>query len=161
MGRRGPKPKSKAIRIFEGDPGNLLASRHAGEIDPPKCDGVPPPPKSLAGPIAIAEWNAVAPALHASGVLTKLDLTCLHVYCDAVAAYMLSLSHKTEESVTTNFKTGAQQKSPWVEINRQAAETIKAYAAMFGLNPVSRVGLKGGPATPQAADGKGLESMAL
>ena len=79
MGRRGPKPKPKAIRIFEGDPGNLLASRHEGEFEPPKFNTCPPAPDCLRGPTAKRIWERIAPVLHASGVLTQLDVEAFEV----------------------------------------------------------------------------------
>ena len=159
MGRRGPKPKTKALRVFEGDPGNLLAARHAGEIDPPKVSEAPDPPLSM-GLIAAEKWREVAGQLVALGVLTSLDLGELEIYCDYWELYTVAKQDVARDGafILLNARTGKSGPHPSIATMNAASDRMKQHGQLLGLNPVSRIGLK---VEPQPEPVGGLDDMVI
>ena len=142
MGKRGPKPKPTALRVFEGDPGRLLKGRQ-GEPLPSSSDGVPLPPDWL-GEHGMAKWNKYAPHVHAIGLLTCVDYEQFAQYCAAHDHY-----HAANEAVKKlgNLITGAMGglvANPAVRQRRDAQQAIRQLGGDFGLSPAARVGLKVG-----------------
>lgn len=119
MGKRGPKPKPSALRVFEGKPG------HHRPIDPrePKPRGKAKSPDWLDDD-ARAVWSSVAPKLQAIGLLTDLDEHALANYCRLTA---LAQTAFAESDLSLWLRLIAEQRK---------------HGADFGMSPSSRVGLK-------------------
>jgi len=82
---RGRKPKPTAQKIAEGHPGKRRLTRDEMRASA----GMPEPPEPVAtDPIALAEWNRVAPDLYANGVLTKVDAMALGAWCRAASRWI-------------------------------------------------------------------------
>lgn len=98
MGMRGPKPKPTAIRVFEGNPGNIPLNEN--EPMPQKCESLEPDEwlsddceymigeKFPLSAVAKKIWNNLAPELERLGVLTQIDKTALTRYCDTLARWL-------------------------------------------------------------------------
>lgn len=138
MGKRGPKPKPKALRVFEGDPGNLLASRHEGEVSP--AAEIAPAPEWLREH-GKRIWNETAPRLGAVGLLTTLDGGSLSLYCDAWDDFFEAMEDIKNHGAKCFSEKGGEYQNPSVGIKNKAKLFIKQMGAEFGLSPVSRVGL--------------------
>lgn len=149
LGKRGPKPKPTAVRIFEGDPGRLLPKRE-GELIPVAGEICPMPPAWL-GSVGAAVWGEVAPVLWAIGCLSANDERLLSQYCEAWEDFFRAREIiETEGTTQTNDKEMASS-HPAVKQKRDATLLIKQIGAEFGMSPAARVGLKiGGQKTGNA-----------
>ncbi len=81
MGLRGPAPKPAALRVLEG-----TTRRDRMRREPSPTRGAPACPKWLT-PEARAVWRQIVPDLAAIGLLCRVDLGVLAVYCSALADY--------------------------------------------------------------------------
>ena len=123
--------KTAELRILEGLPGK---SRVAPVVE---RGAVPECPKWLTG-IAEEEWNRVAPALHAAGLLTGLDLTALEGYCVTYAKWRGAEQQLAEEGLTILTPNGCTQAHPCQSISNQAQKLLLSWVKAFGLSPDAR-----------------------
>src|SRR5262249_30555305 len=112
---------------------------------------------------ACDEWCRVAPALHAMGLLTVVDIQPLAAYCVAYAHWRTSLEALkaiAEKDPATsglllksNYGTAVQ--NPLVTIARKSAGDMLRYAGEFGFTPAARARIAAGPfADPGCPGGK-------
>ncbi len=139
MGKRGPKPKPTAVRIFEGDPGRLLPKRE-GEVVPASGEICPMPPEWL-GSVGASVWTLVAPRLYAVGCLTVNDERLLSQYCEAWEDFFRARELIEAEGTTQTNDKGMQSSHPAVKQKRDATLLIKQIGGEFGMSPAARVGL--------------------
>lgn len=144
MGKRGPKPKPTALRVFEGDPGRLLGKRE-GEVQPSQGKSVPVAPDWL-GEHGVEVWGFLAPVLFPIGCLTKSDASLLAMYCEAWDDFFAARKIIEEEGMTIFNGKGGKSVHPAVKVKNQAIARIKQIGGEFGLSPSSRVGLNLSPA---------------
>ena len=123
--------KTVAQRTLEGLPGKSRVVPVVEKGDVPEC------PEWLSG-IAEEEWNRVAPALHAAGLLTGLDLTALEGYCVTYAKWRGAEQQLAEEGLTILTPNGCTQAHPCQSISNQAQKLLLAWVKAFGLSPDSR-----------------------
>ena len=123
--------KTVAQRTLEGLPGKsrVVPVVEKGEI--PEC------PEWLTG-IAEEEWNRVAAALHAAGLLTGLDLCALESYCLTYAKWREAEQRLADEGLTILTPNGCTQAHPCQSISNQAQKLLLAWVKAFGLSPDSR-----------------------
>lgn len=143
MGKRGPKPKPTAIRIFEGDPGRLLAKRQ-GEAAPAPVVSIPQPPDWL-GPVGKEVWGKVAESLYRIGCLTGVDTNLLALYCEAWDEFFAARAEIEKSGIVAMSDKGAEYQHPAVGIKNKAIQRIKQLGGEFGMSPASRVGLTVAP----------------
>lgn len=99
MTRPGPKPKSTALRVFEGNPGDKPLNDHEPKPDAdkaskrvewlePDCeymqDGTTFPMQTVTDMI----WSDMATQLEKTGVLTNIDRGKLARYCETFARWL-------------------------------------------------------------------------
>lgn len=142
MGKRGPKPKPTALRVFEGDPGRLLGKRD-GEPVPASGDAAPVAPDWL-GAIGKAVWSRYAPQVHALRLLTGVDLEHFAQYCAAHDHYHAADAEVRKLGQLVTGAGGGLVGNPAVRQRRDAQQAIRQLGSDFGLNPAARVGLKVG-----------------
>lgn len=123
--------KTAELRILEGLPGK---SRHAPVVEKGK---VPRCPKWLPDR-AKEEWKRVAPALHAAGLLTGLDLCALESYCLTYAKWREAEQRLAEEGLTILTPNGCLQAHPCQSASNQAQKLLLSWVKAFGLSPDSR-----------------------
>src|SRR5688572_17030614 len=116
MGKRGPKPKPKSLRVFEGDPGHLLVSRHTGEVEPP-AGAIRTPPEYL-GEHGLEQWRQLVPTLHKIGLLTDVDWNAFGVYCQAWDQYRAAV-----DALKDGYMF-AGKIHPAVRVKKDAIDTI-------------------------------------
>lgn len=145
MGKRGPKPKPTALRVFEGDPGRLLNKR-TGEVCPAACEEVPAAPEWL-GDFGRVVWSHVAPHLHAIGCLTVADVKLLALYCEAWDELFAAREDIAKSGLTLMSDKGTVYANPAVGIKNRAILRIKSIGGEFGMSPAARVGLNLGTET--------------
>ena len=128
---KGRKPKPLAVREAEG---SKPRARHRNQPKPRA--GKPTPPDHLSD-AARVEWTRVLAAAPA-GMLSRLDVAVLSLYCDAFARWAAArkMVARTGECIATT--NGNVVQNPWLGIaNRAAADTLKA-AVELGLSPTAR-----------------------
>lgn len=150
MGKRGPAPKPTALRLLEGNPGKRAINKQ--EPRPPVRD--PKMPQWL-GRKARRLWRRLAPELQARAGMSDWDAEAFAVLCEAVEMYGAAVQDIHErgqilEETRTRYnrdgsvfsKETVRSKNPSVQIARDSAHTIRAYAQEFGMTPSARSGIK-------------------
>jgi P27 family predicted phage terminase small subunit len=123
--------KTVAQRTLEGLPGKSRVAPVVEKGEVPEC------PEWLTG-IAREEWNRVAAALHAAGLLTGLDVSALEGYCLTYAKWREAEQRLAEEGLTILTPNGCTQAHPCQSISNQAQKLLLAWVKAFGLSPDSR-----------------------
>jgi P27 family predicted phage terminase small subunit len=140
MARRGPVPKSSRHKTARGNPGKRpLRGRLCPRRGRPKC------PAWLSDE-AKRKWRAIVPELDRLGLLTLLDGEVLAVYCQAWAEYRLATETLAKEGRVITGANGSKKPHPCVAQQRTAARALKDFAALLGLDPLSRTRLEVEPA---------------
>ena len=133
--------KTVEQRALEGLPGK---SRVAPVVE---RGAVPECPEWLTG-IAREEWNRVAPALHAAGLLTGLDVSALEGYCACYWKWREAEQRLADEGLTILTPNGSTQIHPCQSISNQAQKLLLSWVKAFGLSPDSRGRMELPPAPP-------------
>lgn len=136
MGKRGVAPKPTALKLLEGAPAHRI---NTSEPIPPD-NGCPLPPAWL-GSVARETWHALAPGLHARGVLSAWDADSFAVFCNAVAMHRWACVELEEAGGLLVKSERGIVKHPALQVARDSAQTIRAFAQEFGLTPSARSGL--------------------
>jgi P27 family predicted phage terminase small subunit len=140
MGKRGPAPKPTNLRVLHGDRPDRINRNEplpTGEVEMPPF---------LSDPAA-AVWQRLAPDLEHKGLLTAWDVDSFAVLCDAVAQYQAASKLVAQSGVLIKGRKDAVVKNPAMQLVRDSAQTIRAYAQEFGLTPSARTGLSVGGET--------------
>jgi P27 family predicted phage terminase small subunit len=148
---RGRKPKPTALKALEGNPGKR---KLAPEAEPQFAPGDLTPPDWL-DERAKEEWARVAPALHATRLLSEVDRTMLAAYCNAISRWRKA-EDIVSQSASMVFKTptGYVQQIPHVGIASRYLEQATKLAAEFGFTPAARARLHVQPADKPSDDDK-------
>ena len=123
--------KNAALRILEGVPGQSRVAPVVERGEVPEC------PEWLTG-IAREEWNRVAAALHAAGLLTGLDVSALEGYCACYGKWREAEQRLADEGLTILTPNGCVQAHPCQSISNQTQKLLLAWVKAFGLSPDSR-----------------------
>ena len=131
---RGRKPKPTKLKLLTGNPGK----RPLNVREPKPAAGIPPCPAWL-DVEAKARWAILAPELATLGLLTMIDGDALAAYCQAWAEFRIATEVLQKEGRVFFWKkSGYRAPHPAVAQQRSAWQAIKAFAALFGLEPSSR-----------------------
>lgn len=140
MGRRGPAPKPTALKLVEG-----CRSDRVNDAEPiPR--GLPPVcPDDVARDVRDI-WDYTVRELDAMGIAAAVDRDALLCYCEAVAVHRKASAELVGAPVLVEGIHGGMVKHPALQVQRDAAATIRAFAQEFGLTPSarSRIEVKGG-----------------
>jgi len=141
MGRRGPPPKPRKIKLLQG---TFRQDRAPKDIPKPPKGAKPP---AWLGKIAKLEWNRIGPWLESQGLLTKVDEPAFATYCDLYATIQ-------------EYRKLCQKVGPAVSIQQgyrnvlaKATTQMKQYLALFGLSPADRERIGVEPQQPPAPAG--------
>ena len=94
------------------------------------------------------EWRRVAPALHAAGLLTGLDVSALEGYCACYAKWREAEQRLAEEGLTILTPNGCTQVHPCQGVANQTQKLLISWVKAFGLSPDSRGRMELPPAPP-------------
>ena len=133
MATRGRKPKPTAIKILEGNPGKRPLNTN--EPVPPQGDISCP---DWLEPEAQREWERLAPALEAMGVLTTADLMAFAGYCQAYARWREAEEFISKHGAIFKTPSGYVQQMPQVSIAQQNLRIMQSFCSEFGLTPATR-----------------------
>ena len=133
MGRRGPAPKPRHLKVLQGNPGKRPLPRASPKPRPSRVSC----PEWLS-PEAKAEWRRLAPELERLGLLTPLDRSAFAAYCQSFAHWRQAQRVIKEQGHLYVTASGRVQERPQVAIADSSLKTMKAFAVEFGLTPSSR-----------------------
>jgi len=133
MSPRGRKPKPTRLKILEGNPGKRPLN-----LNEPQCEeGIPECPEFLCTE-AKQEWNLLAPMLHNSGLLTKLDRNALAALCQVWARWLKAEELLKKHGLLVKSPNNFLMQNPALAIANKSLEQMRLLLTEFGLTPSSR-----------------------
>lgn len=144
----GPMPTPTAILEARG---SGLVSKRKGEPKPPV--GVPKCPACLSRQAKKA-WREMSKSLESQGLITVVDWMSFACLCQAWAEFEIATRMLDEEGRTIKTTSGYMQPHPAVSMQRSAWASVKAYSALFGLDPADRARMNIAPPKEEKKDGK-------
>lgn len=142
MGKRGPKPEPKSLKLFKG-----TRFKRPDSVEPPRA-ATPEPPEWL-GLHGRAKWIEVGPHLAAVGLFSEIDNGAFAQYCGAWDEFHDADQQVRESGLTYQSDKGNILVNPAVSIRQKARQAIRQWGNEFGLSPAARVSLPG-TAAPEA-----------
>lgn len=132
MGKRGPAPKPTNLRLLHGDRKDRINTD-----EPQPRDGVPQCPPECSDEVR-AIWDYTVVELAAMRLATPADRDALVAYCEAVVTHRRASEVMAKSSVLIRGLHGGLVRNPAVQIQRDAAMVMRAFAQEFGLTPSAR-----------------------
>jgi P27 family predicted phage terminase small subunit len=135
MGKRGPVGAPTALRLLRGDPSSRINER-----EPTPTDVLPEPPPEMAEDVR-AIWDYTLAELAYMKTAVAADRDSLVCYCEAVIAHRKSSAVLAKSQVLIKGLHGGMVRNPALQIQRDSAMTLRAFAQEFGLTPSARAGI--------------------
>jgi P27 family predicted phage terminase small subunit len=136
MGKRGPVGAPTALRLLRGDPSNRINAH-----EPTPIDALPEAPPEMADDVR-AIWDYTLPHLVHMRTAVAADRDALVCYCEAVIAHRKASAILAKSPVLIKgMHNGTMVRNPAIQIQRDAAMTVRAFAQEFGLTPSARAGI--------------------
>jgi P27 family predicted phage terminase small subunit len=149
-------PARRNLRaVPEGDPGHRGKRKLAGKLDVRKAKPVEPDwaalfpeggdaeTRDLLEATAHAEWSAVVPVLHGSGLLAgPLDVQALADYCVCVARIQQCERDVTVRGLVVKGREGTVVRNPSITSATQYRTQLRSLISSLGLSPAARDGMK-------------------
>ncbi|MEV2277858.1 phage terminase small subunit P27 family [Nocardiopsis sp. NPDC049922] len=133
MGKRGPRPTPTNVRLLRGDRRDRVNTD-----EPMPADGLPECPDD-ASPEVREVWDYTVDQLAAMGTATPADRDALRAYCEAVVTHRKACALLAKSGILIrSAKGGALVRNPVVQVQRDAAATLRGFAQEFGLTPSAR-----------------------
>ncbi len=145
MGKRGPAPKPTRLRLLHGDKPSRI-----NDDEPVPPDGVPQCPDGVSDPVREV-WDYTLNNLIVMGVATLADRDALLCFCEAVVTHRrASESLAKSQVLVPGAVKGTVIRNPAVQIQRDSAAVIRAFASEFGFTPSARSEIRKGGASNDA-----------
>lgn len=138
MGKRGPAPKPTQLRLLHGDRKDRI---NADEPQP--SEGLPECPPGASDEVRDV-WDYILSELAVMRIVTPADRDALYAYCEAVAQHRQASREIADVGLTVRAMNGGYTRNPAVQIQRDAAALVRAFAQEFGLTPSARSQIKMG-----------------
>ena len=129
----GRKPKPTALSIIQGNPG-----RRPYPKNEPKPKSVAPNAPAVLSPEAKKHWRVVVKQLHASKLMTRLDIDALVIYCEAYARWADANNQLMSQGLIITSPHGYSVQNPLLSISNKAFDQLRAMLVEFGMTPSSR-----------------------
>lgn len=136
MGMRGPAPKPTALRKIHGDRKDRINKR-----EPQPRQVLPEPPMDMT-PDGREVWIYTINELGPMKIATAADRDALAAYCEAVSLHRRATRMLADSDLLIEGQRGNLVRNPAVQMQRDAAATMKSFAAEFGLTPRARAEFK-------------------
>ncbi len=131
----GPPPTPTRLRLLKGNPGKRAINRE--EPQPEALLSLDAP--EFLDPVARAKWDVVASQLADLGMLTKIDMDLLVLYCESWSDYRTAREGlKKFGPIVTAPKSGYAIQSPFVALVKQANARCHRLLAEMGMTQSSR-----------------------
>lgn len=136
MGMRGPAPKPTALRKVHGDRKDRINTR-----EPQPRQALPEPPMDMTAD-GREVWIYTINELGPMKIATAADRDALAAYCEAVSLHRRATRLLADSDLLIEGQRGNLVRNPAVQMQRDAAATMKSFAAEFGLTPRARAEFK-------------------
>jgi P27 family predicted phage terminase small subunit len=133
MGRRGRPPEPTKLRLLKGE----TRPCRINDKEPIPRDAPPEPPKGM-DPAVREIWDYTLRELQAMGVACAADRDTLRCYCEAVVAHRKASEVLAKTAILVRGMHGNMVRNPALQIQRDAAHVVRAFAQEFGLTPSGR-----------------------
>lgn len=133
MGKRGFAPKPTNLRLLHGER-NLT---RINDDEPQPQVRLPRLPDDVSDEVRTVFEDTVS-ELDAMGLAFKADSHALHCYAEAVVAHRNASAILARSSVLVKGIHGSMIRNPALQVQRDAAATVRAFAQEFGLTPSAR-----------------------
>jgi P27 family predicted phage terminase small subunit len=130
---RGRKPVPTHLKLVTGNPGKRAINRNEPRLE----SALPTAPEHLSA-AAKAKWAALAPELHQSGLLTRVDGDMLAVYCSAWADLAGLELQLHRYGMMLRGKDGTPYPNPYFYMRNKAANIVHKFGIELGMSPSSR-----------------------
>lgn len=138
MGQRGPRPKPTKLRLLHGE-------RHSDRInddEPAPRPTSPRKPAGLSDEVA-AVWDRVVHELEGMDLAYSADTDAIRCYCEAVVQHARASDVLARTPVLVQGIHGNMVRNPALQVQRDNAATIRAFAQELGLTPSARTSIRG------------------
>lgn len=137
MGKRGPAPRPTVLKLLHGE-------RHTDRLnrDEPTPRPAEMPEPVDAAPAVLAVWRRVVGELEAMNLAFPSDADALRCYCEAVVSHRRASEVLKVSGVLVKGIHGNLVRNPALQIQRDAAATVRAFAQEFGLTPSARSSIR-------------------
>lgn len=136
MGKRGPVGAPTQLRLLRGDKPCRINDR-----EPIPRDVLPEPPNGMHIDVRDV-WDYTLRELIAMKTVAAADRDSLTCYCEAVVAHRKASAILARSPVLVQGLHGTLVRNPALQIQRDAAHTVRGFAQEFGLTPSARAGIK-------------------
>jgi P27 family predicted phage terminase small subunit len=136
MGKRGPVGAPTALRLLRGDKPCRINER-----EPVPADDLPEPPPEMSDEVR-AVWDYTLNELAYMKTAVAADRDSLVCYCEAVIAHRKASAILARSTVLVKGMHGTLVRNPALQIQRDAAQTVRGFAQEFGLTPSARAGIQ-------------------
>ena len=136
MGARGPTKKPTALRLLGGARPDKV-NQHE-----PKASATSPVCPKAAAPDVREVWEYVVAELETMHIASSADRDPLLCYCEAVVSHRKASAVLAKTGVLVKGIGGQPVRNPALQIQRDAAGVIRAFAREFGLTPAARAGIE-------------------
>lgn len=143
MGRRGPPRPPVELQVLKGE-----RKDRVNPNPPAALDGDLEPPEEMSE-AALEVWHYTLEQLAPMRIAKPADRDALVAYCEAVALHRRATELLAQSDVLIKGQKGNVVRNPLVQLQRDAAALIRAFAGEFGLTPRARSEFR----TPGGADG--------
>lgn len=132
MGRRGPPPRPAKLRLVEGARRDRVNQHEPiPNADLARC------PDEASGEVREI-WDYTLAELDHMGLASAADRDALLCYCEAVVAHRKASVLLAKSDVLIKGIHGNPVRNPALQVQRDAAQVIRAFAQEFGLTPSAR-----------------------
>lgn len=133
MGKSGPPPVPLKLRLLRGE----NRPSHVNLREPITRDVPPQPPEDMADDVREI-WDYTLAELMVMKIATSADRDTLRCYCEAVVAHRKASAILAKTTVLVRGLHGTMVRNPALQIQRDAAHTVRGFAQEFGLTPSGR-----------------------
>jgi P27 family predicted phage terminase small subunit len=134
MAQEGHKVPTK-IKLLRG---TARADRiKSDELEFRALESLPKPPEWM-GDVGKIEFNSIIDEYFNVGILSKLDLPSLSIYCQAYDDYVRLTGYTKGNETQTHSDSGIESNLPQVILRQRAMDTVLKFATQFGLTVIAR-----------------------
>lgn len=137
----GRRPQPTALTVLRGNP----SKKRLNEKEPIPPSGEVKRPVGLSA-AAEAVWDELAPICLAMGTLTTADVRTFATLCELQSTMQIASAQKDGKNLLSLVKEGDEPEltvliDAVLRLERDTANSLRSYYAMFGLEPSSRARL--------------------
>lgn len=147
MAKPGPKPRPTVLKLLHGE--NHQSRLNHDEPTPRPADMQEP---TDATPAVLEVWRRIVPELAAMNLAYNADADALRCFCEAVVMHRKASAVLARTGVLIKGLHGGLVRNPAIQIQRDAAATIRGFAAEFGLTPSARSSIRATDASASTDD---------